>query len=152
MKKILRRLLFLILTIISITVIYTYGYRAVFVFLSSRSVKLERSIDFSGTGQGITWMQEGAAKTLFFIPSSEESAVEDLYGSWLRELYTAQGVNIIVPPFDGLLNRPDLRGDSYDPRSRDRDVLFLFNLYSAMVGKKHEITVMSTGDGSLQAL
>ncbi|MBN2656593.1 MAG: hypothetical protein JXR86_05995, partial [Spirochaetales bacterium] len=29
---------------------------------------------------------------------------------------------------------------------------FLFNLYSAMVGKKHEITVMSTGDGSLQAL
>ncbi|MBB6478448.1 hypothetical protein [Spirochaeta isovalerica] len=152
MKKILKRFVLILLTLISISVIYTYGYRAVFTILSNRAVAGESQIDFAGTGRGISWINESASQTLFFIPSSQESAVEELYGSWLRELHTAQGVNIIVPPFNGAVNSPSLDNQSVNPQSRSNQILYSFNLYSGMVGKKHDITVMSTGDGSLQAL
>jgi len=151
MKKILKKMVLSLLVIISFAVIYTLGYRAVFSILTNRLVGQDMQIDMSETGMGIMWIHESADQTLFFIPSSEESATEELYGSWLSELHSLQGVNIIVPPFRGEINRPSLESPAFNPERRSRDILFLFNMYSRMVGAKHKITVLSTGDGSLQA-
>jgi len=152
MKKILKKMTLSFLLILSVAVIYNFGYRTVFSVLSNRLIGQEKKIDLSDTGMGITWIHDSADQTLFFIPSSEESAVEELYGSWLRELHSVQGINIIVPPLKGGINKPSLDSPPFLPEERSRDVIFLFNMYSRMADAKHKITVLSTGDGSLQAL
>jgi hypothetical protein len=152
MKKVLRKIGLGILIIISTAVIYTMVYRSVFIILENRAVKNDERIDFSGTGGGLTWINPSADKTLFFIPSSRESAVENLYGDWLKEIHTNLNVNIIVPPVSTGHLIPSLKGEDLKLDGRTREILFFYDLYSRMLGEKHEITVITTGDGSLQAL
>lgn len=152
MKKALKKIGLGILIIISVAVIYTMVYRTVFLVLENRAVTNDERIDFRDSGDGFIWMDPSADKTLFFIPSSKEIAVENLYGDWLKELHTNLNVNIVVPPFNPDSMIPSLSGDDYNPAIRTQQILFFYNLYSKMVNEKHEITVLTTGDGSLQAL
>lgn len=152
MKKALKKILRIITFLLALSVIYTFGYRAVFTFLENRSVKSSTQADLTQYGKGISWIREGNKKTLFFIPSTEEAAVSELYGSWLKELYEKQGVNIIVPLFNTRSLSPSLGSTIVNPDERTREIVNLFKVYSSMAGQNHKITVMSTGNGSLQAL
>lgn len=152
MKKVLKAILFTIMTLLTIAVLYTAGYRSVFTVLENRSVLEDRDSDFSAVGGGISWIKPGNKRTLFFIPALREGDVENLYGSWLRELHEKQGVNVIVPPLKGSSLSPSLTSPVIAPDDRTAALVHLFDVYSSMVAGDHKITVLSTGDGSIQAL
>lgn len=152
MKKLLRIIVLTIMSIISIALIYTLGYRTVFVILNNRAVDQETQMDFAMAGKGVNWIHEGAGKTLFFIPSAQESAAEELYGPWLKELHDKQGVNIIIPPLKTSGTYPSLLSPVHNPDDRSRDLSYLYQMYSRLSGRDHAVTVLATGDGSIHAL
>ncbi|MDA3811692.1 MAG: hypothetical protein PF518_15345 [Spirochaetaceae bacterium] len=152
MKKILKTLFVIIISALSISVVYTMTYRTVFFILNKRAVSREQQVDFSEYGAGITWLKKSNKQTLFFIPSSEEIAVLELYGSWLKEMHEELSVNIIIPPFDQEGFSPYLWEENSSVKRRYSMTEFLYGLYSEQMGDNHKITVLSTGDGSLPAL
>lgn len=152
MKKIPKAIFNSIVVLITASFIYTMGFRAVFYILNNRSIANDHQIEFQKSGKGISWMKEGNTQTLFFIPSSRELAAEELYGSWLKDFHEKYAVNIIIPPFETEGISPRLREQSNSPLRRTRTIDFLYKIYSAQLGKNHSITILSTGDGSLQAL
>lgn len=142
----------IITSLISVAVIYTFLYGSVFIILNHRSVKSEEQIDFNDYSEGINWVNKKNTKTLFFIPSSEEIACENLYGDWLKELYNTQGINIIVPPGDPASLSPGFSGQS---GSIDRTIdttVYLYHLYTNLLNNDHEISILATGDGSIAAM
>ncbi|MBI9098312.1 MAG: hypothetical protein JEY91_07525, partial [Spirochaetaceae bacterium] len=86
------------------------------------------------------------------IPSSEEIAVEELYGSWLKELHEELSVNIIIPPLDPMGLSPGLFRQNISIERRTLISDYLYNLYRDQMSDDHKITILSTGDGSIQAL
>jgi len=152
MKKIFKAVFTLIAVLLSIGVIYSMGFRTVFFILNNQLIKNEQQVNFSETGKGITWIKPENEKTLFFIPSSKELATESLYGPWLKLIHEELSVNIIVPPFDIEGITPVLRGEQSSTKRKSSSVDFLFKLYREQMGKDHSIMILSTGDGSLQAL
>jgi hypothetical protein len=152
MKKILKTIFTLIAVLLSISLIYTMGFRTVFFILNNQLIKKEKQISFRDSGEGISWIKEGNKKTLFFIPSSEELAAEELYGSWLEQIHKELSVNIIIPPFDSEGISPYLWEQNASTMRKSDTVDFLFKLYSGQMETDHRITILSTGDGSIQAL
>ena len=152
MKKIVKTTFTIIIAIIVISVVYTMGYRAVFYILNTRAMNNEEQIDFSKAGNGIFWLKDGNERTLFFIPSSEEVASEQLYGSWLKDLHNDLAVNIIIPPFDTEGMVPYLWEQNSSLERRIAIIGSLYDLYSNTLAEDHTISVVATGDGSLGAL
>ncbi len=152
MKKLLKTILTSIVILISLAFIYTMGFRTVFYILNNRSIANEHQIDFHLSGNGISWIKEGNTQTLFFIPSSREIAAEELYGSWLQDVHDKYFVNIIIPPFDTEGISPYLWEQNSSPAKRSKTIDFLYELYSKQLGKNNSITILTTGDGSIQAL
>ena len=152
MKKIFKTISTLIMALIALSVIYTMSYRTGFFLLNNNAVKKELQIDFSESGKGITWIKKGNKQTLFFIPSSEEIVIEELYGSWLKELHEELSVNIIIPPLDPMGLSPGLFRQNISIERRTLINDYLYNLYRDQMGDAHKITILSTGDGSIQAL
>ena len=152
MKRILKTLFIIILSVVSISFVYTYGYRLVFYYLHNRAIEGEEQVDFAIYAKGITLVNENNKVTLFFIPSSEELASSELYGRWLDKLHKEQSVNIIVPPFDldGVV--PYLSSENESVTRRLVITEYLYRLYSNQMGRNHKIAILSTGDGSLAAL
>jgi len=152
MKKILKTLFIIIISVISLVVVYTAGYRTVFFILNNRAVSSGEQVDFSEYSAGISWFKKNNKHTLFFIPSSEEMAAEKLYGSWLKDMHEELSVNIIIPPFDIEGKVPYLLGENVSITRRIDMINYLYKLYSEQMDEKHSITILTTGDGSLAAL
>lgn len=152
MKKILKTIFTSIVVLISLAFIYTMGFRTVFYILNESLIVNDHQIDFNKSGNGLSWIDESNSQTLFFIPSSRELAAEELYGSWLKEIHDKYAVNIIIPPFDTEGISPYLWEQNGTPVRRTKTNDFFFKNYCEQLGTNHTITILSTGDGSLQAL
>ncbi len=151
MKKLLKKIIIVIISIALFAFVYTFGYRLIFFSLNRSAVKKGAQVDFSSYSNGVTLINNKYTETLFFIPSSEEAASFELYGEWLDLLHTKQFVNIIIPPFDIEAFTPYFSSERESVTRRINAIVYLYGVYSNQVDRKHRITVLSTGDGSLAA-
>jgi|GEM_PF-1338696 len=100
-------------------------------------------------GEPILWVKPGNRKTLFFIEGFRGQVGAGIYREWFKELHQKHNVNIVAPIIGLQGWRFKHRNRTWTHHEHMRQVLQIYNAYTATLPATHRVVIGSQSFGAL---
>lgn len=100
-------------------------------------------------GEPIFWVKPQNNKTLFFVEGFRGQVGAGIYRAWFKELHEKHGINIVAPIIGLQGWRFEYRNRPWTHHEHMRQVIQIYNAYTANLPKNHRIIIGSQSFGTL---
>lgn len=100
-------------------------------------------------GEPILWVKPGNTKTLFFIEGFRGQVGAGIYREWFKELHEKHNINIVAPIIGLQGWRFKYRNRPWTHHEHMRQIIQIYDAYTAHLPKNHRIVIGSQSFGTL---